>query len=271
MTTKPKMQANLATEPPSVPIDKLQKETANAPPARNHEKSYQTFAMQITSPAYSRGQTIKKRRGKGPSLVSDGKKQRRQIPWPKIKNDFRTGMTNPAIAYKYGGCVTHQGISKRAIKEGWTKDLITEVAERTAIKLLVDAVDREVDDPNADAEVAIDQAAEQNVAVIVSHRKDIRAGRQLANLLFSQLQMAVQASEELSETIEIETSNDINTKRRDAMRRAISLPQHAATLRDLTMAMKNLIGLEREAHNLDSAITGETIEDRLKSIERGFI
>ena len=55
------------------------------------------------------------------------------------------------------------------------------------------------------------------------------------------------------------------------MRRAISLPQHAATLRDLTMAMKNLIGLEREAHNLDSSITGETIEDRLKNIERGFI
>ncbi len=206
--------------------------------------------------------------GQGTPLTRITEKQRVKIPWEKIRNDFRTGMPASAISFKYNNCVTQQGISKRAKKEGWTQDLMAEVAARTIVKLVVGVVGVVgVVDPNADAEAAIDQAAEVNVTVILTHRRDIHAGRQLTNLLFGQLQVAAQTRDEIGETIETETVDDITTKRRDAMRRAISLPQHAATLRDLTVAMKNLIGLEREAYHLGDAPVDGGIEAWLKRIE----
>lgn len=212
----------------------------------------------------------KKQKPEGSGIAKTVKPKRSEIPWGDIKNDYRIGMSTRAIAHKYKNIVTAQGIGKRARSEGWTQDLMQQVQERAATKLVstqVSITDGEVSKPHASAEDAIEAAAEQSVQVIVTHRRDILAGRQLTNALFSQLQTAAMTREQIEETIMDATMLDINAQRRNAMLRAVSLPQHAATVRDLTTAMKNLIALERDAWNLNGVATGETIEDRLKRLE----
>lgn len=212
----------------------------------------------------------KKEKPQGSGITQSAKKKRSEIPWPDIRNDFRIGMSTRAIAHKYKNIVTAQGIGKRARAEGWTQDLMREVQERAATKLVSTQVSidtGEVSKPHADAEEAVEAAAEQSVQVIVTHRRDILAGRQLTNLLFGQLQSAAATREQIEETIIDATMLDVNSQRRNAMLRAVSLPQHAATVRDLTTAMKNLIALERDAWNLNGVATGETIEERLKRLE----
>jgi hypothetical protein len=65
------------------------------------------------------------------------------------------------------------------------------------------------------------------------------------------LREAATIRDELENTIKEATVGDKDTNRRRAMLRAISLPTHARVLRDLSVAQKNLISLERQAYNLD--------------------
>jgi hypothetical protein len=245
------------------------KSVPQARKAKRTAKARETLEKQQNGPAITR-LAPKKRKAKGNAIADSVKPKRSEIPWGDIKNDYRIGMSTRAISHKYKNIVTAQGIGKRARSEGWTQDLMREVQERAATKLVSTQVSIEtgkVSTPHADAEQAVEAAAEQSVAIIVTHRRDILAGRQLANLLATQLQTAAQTRDELEDTIHDATMLDANAQRRNAMLRAVGLPQHAATMRDLTTAMKNLIALEREAWNLNGVATGETIEDRLKRLE----
>ena len=69
--------------------------------------------------------------------------------------------------------------------------------------------------------------------------------------------------ESIENDIEEETKGDETNQRRYRMIKAISLPTNAAVMRDLSTAMKNLVGMERQAFNLDELSSEETYEERL--------
>jgi hypothetical protein len=100
-------------------------------------------------------------------------------------------------------------------------------------------------DPNARVECTLVAAATG------ARTARICQGRGIVELLMMQLNQVALARLELAETIEEETVDDRNGQRRAAMLKAISMPERASTARDLWQALRNLVGLERQAFSLD--------------------
>jgi hypothetical protein len=174
--------------------------------------------------------------------------KRKKIDWEAVEREYRAGQLSiREIGREYG--VSAPAITKKAKKERWNRDLSNQVRKAVNAKL----VNTEVNKSNAsvnEAEV-VEAAAERGAEVIRLHRKDINHGRTLVGLLMGQLEEAATNRDEIEDAIEDETAGDSNVKRRNQMLRAVSLPGHAGTIRDLSTAMKNLIALERQAFNLD--------------------
>jgi len=162
--------------------------------------------------------------------------------WEVIGKEYRAGL----LAIREIGrrhSISEAAIRKKANQEGWKRDLTQEVRSKVRENL----VRNQVRTPNATDEEIVAEAAEIGVQVVESHRRDINQGRAMVSLLMGQLRDAANSRAEIEETIEA-TEEDI--KRRNQLLRAVALPSHAAVVRDLSTAMKNLIALERQAFNL---------------------
>lgn len=153
-----------------------------------------------------------------------------------------------ALAEEFG--TTAGSICKRVKKHQWVQDKSEEVRRKTRAALL-----KETDEGNRNRNTPshedIENAVQTNITVITGHRKSIREGHAIVDLLHSQLDFAAAQRDQIQETIETETARDETTARRTAMMKAVSLPAHAGVLRDLSQALKNLIPLERQAFNID--------------------
>ena len=110
------------------------------------------------------------------------------------------------------------------------------------------------------ARAGIDAAVYTNVGTIETHRKDIKYARELVALLMAQLKDAAGSRDALQDLI---TENTDPGAKRVAMLRAVALPVHASTLRDLSTALKNLIPLERQAYNIDEKPPEDSYEELL--------
>lgn len=191
--------------------------------------------------------------------------KRKQIDWEAIEKEFRVNqLSNVQIAKNHD--ISETAIRKKAKQYGWKKDLSQRVRERVREKLVRD----EVREPNADDEKIVDAVAERGAKVITIHRQDIAKSQSLVQLFQGQLQEAATQRDEIKDSIIDETKNEegkADQKRRNMMLKAVSLPAHSGVLRDLTIAQKNLIYMERQAFNIDdTGGGGDSIEDRLKKI-----
>lgn len=153
--------------------------------------------------------------------------------------------------------VNVSNISRRAKKEGWIQDKSQEIKQRTNAALVAQR------GRNTPTQEDIDKAVGTNIEIVTSHRKDIKESRSLVQLFQSQLRNAATNRDEIEGAIIDDTKgpdgeNKPEIKRRNRMLKAVSLPAHAGVLKDLSVAQKNLIYLERQAYNLNES--GE-IED----------
>jgi hypothetical protein len=183
--------------------------------------------------------------------------QRNNIDWEKIETLYRVGQLSVRdIAAEMK--VEPSTITRRAKKDGWTRDLSEQVRRETKAALLRNAT------PNATsptrARAGIDAAVYTNVGLIETHRSDIKYGRELVATLMAQL-MDVAGSRDAMEDLIIENTDA--GRKRSAMLRAVALPSHAATLRDLATALKILIPLERQAYNIDEKPPEDSYEELL--------
>jgi len=207
-------------------------------------------------------------------------KKKRKYDWEAIEKEYRMGQKSIRTIADEFNCV-HTTIIRRAKREGWVQDKAGEVRQKTSAALLVapalvqnqsgakKMVREKCTTPTHDD---IQKAVLTNVEVIRGHRKSIQKGRNIANLLASQLESAVENREELKDEIIEATKNKGDGKpkvqSRIQMMKAVSLPAHAAVLRDLSTALKNFIPLERQAFNLD--VPGATLEDVLNALPGKF-
>ena len=186
------------------------------------------------------------------------------IDWEAAERDFRVGqLSNRMIAEKHG--VSETAIRKRAKAHGWSKDLTEKVRQEVRNQL----VRTEVRTPIASDREVVEVAAATGAQVVRTHRKDIRTAADIVGLLMGQLLDAASNREDLAEAIEDETAGDETGHRRARLYRAISLQSHAAIVRDLSTAAKNLVALERQAYNLDEQQHEEPYEDRLRRVLGG--
>lgn len=186
------------------------------------------------------------------------------IDWEAVEREYRAGqLSNRMIAEKHG--ISDTAIRKRAKAQGWSKDLTEKVRQEVRSQL----VRAEVRTPSVSDREVIEVAAATGAQVVRTHRKDIRTAADIVGLLMGQLLDAASNREELAEAIEEETANDETGHRRAKLYRAISLQSHAAIVRDLSTAAKNLVQLERQAYNLDEQPHEEPYEDRLRRVLGG--
>lgn len=206
--------------------------------------------------------------------MARAKHSKKEIDWEKAKALFRTGSVSIKEIGRQCGC-SDVAILKKAKKEGWTKDLADRV--RAAVKEQLVRADAKVvraanHAPEAQTDEEVIEAAVQGpVEVVRSHRTDLNAGQKICGILFGQLNEAATQRREIELDIAIEMDPQIATTsgaerqsligRKYRMLRAIELPVHAGTIRDLSNAMKNFQALERIAWNLTDKSAAEIPAD----------
>lgn len=180
------------------------------------------------------------------------------IDWPAIEAEYRVGqLSNRMIAEKHG--VSEGMIRKKAKAQGWLKDLTDKVRREVRTQLVRDSVRM----PNVSEREAVTQAGITGAEVVRTHRKDVRTAAGLVSLLMDQLHAAAGSREELEGAVAEMCKDDETGQREARLMKAISLPTHAGTIRDLSTALKNLVTIERQAYNLDELNTEESYEERL--------
>lgn len=184
--------------------------------------------------------------------------EKMKTDWPAIEAEYRVGqLSNRMIAEKHG--VSEGMIRKKAKAQGWLKDLTDKVRREVRTQLVRDSVRT----PNVSERDAVTQAGITGAEVVRTHRKDVRTASGLVSLLMEQLHSAAEDRESLENTISEMCAEDEKGIRESRLMKAVSLPTHAGTIRDLSTALKNLVTIERQAYNLDELSTEESYEDRL--------
>lgn len=196
---------------------------------------------------------------------------RKTFDWPAIRRDWETGKYTNAELARYYGC-TDTAIRKRVVREGWTRDLVPDVYKRTRQKVVRDTVranlEAEPGKAHGDDEV-VEAVAEHNAGVIKGHRNDIAQARTITQLLLMELHAETTNVELYQGLVEGHiTDQQIQGQAAHMLRKAISLPQRATTMKDLSQSLQRLITLERQAHNIDDDGTDEDpLEQVLRAID----
>lgn len=169
--------------------------------------------------------------------------------WEAIEKLYRAGVLSIRAIAKIHE-VSDTAIRKRAEVDSWQRDLTAKVNEKVRTELVRSEVRASNNaNPQTEREI-VDSAAATVVHVVREHRRDISTGRGIVNLLMSQLVDVVGQRNDFEELIDLECVGDKTTERRTKLMKAVSIPAHAGTVRDLSVAMKNLVYLERQAFNI---------------------
>lgn len=169
--------------------------------------------------------------------------------WEAIEAEYRAGQISVrAIASAFG--VSDTAIRKRAKEKGWQRDLVDKV--RTAVReqlVRTEGSQEGSQSQRADEEI-VETAAARGVELVRQHRRALGRAQVIIEKLLAELERGTDNIDEIEESIEAETQGDQNGKRRNMMLKAVSLPQRAQTAAALSLTIKNVIPLERQAFNL---------------------
>ncbi len=184
------------------------------------------------------------------SKEKGSKPQRATADWESIERLYRAGVLSIREIAKIHE-VSDTAIRKKAKELGWERDLTAKVQAKARDELVRASVRTALTRENLRTERdIIEEAALTVVAVVREHRSGIATARRIVAVRSGQLLAAAGQRDALEVLIEEETAADASSDRRNKLYKAISLPSHATTARDLSMAMKNLIALERQAFNV---------------------
>lgn len=180
---------------------------------------------------------------------------RKTYDWEAIANDYRTGRFSfTELARRHGP--NRSTIQRRAVKEGWEKDLTHEVRQRTREK-----VSRATLPPEAleayesldDADRAlVEHAADENAAVVKGHRKLLTHWRGLLDR-YSTL---------LAGQMERPTRRVINRATGEPDEVDLELDYVGRCMSQGSQALEKVVKLERQSYGLD-----EEQDDGLKTFD----
>ncbi|ELY3731614.1 hypothetical protein ROM83_18790 [Cronobacter sakazakii] len=174
--------------------------------------------------------------------------------WEAIESAYRAGLLSlREIASQHG--ISEGAIRKRAKRDDWSRDLNAKVKERADDLVRKAEVRKKVRSENALTErVLIEASAEVIASVRMEHRGDIRRAREITNMLFDELAAEctdVDALEKLGEMMRCPDDKG-RDKLNELYHSIISMPERVKSAKALSEALKNLIGLERQAYDIGS-------------------
>lgn len=180
--------------------------------------------------------------------------QRKTVDWEAIEREYRAGQLSLREIGRIHD-VSDTAIRKKAKAEGWQRDLTEKVREAVRTKLvreLSGSQNGSQEQREANDREIVEETSDRGVALVRSHQKSLARGHGIVMKLLAELEEATDDRVEIEEAIEQETEADRDPKRRNQMLRAVNLGSRAATVRELSMAIKNLIPLERQAFGLNA-------------------
>lgn len=179
--------------------------------------------------------------------------------WEGVEREYRAGqLTIVEISRQYG--MSQRFLESHIKRYGWVRDLGDRVRSEISARLI-----ETPDAPKEDERDTIALAAARGVQVVREHRVLIGRGQRLVELMFGELEDATHRIDEFQDALS-DPDSEFDAKQRAAMLRAVALPQRSAVLVNLAAALKTLIGLERQAFNLDSASSGAASSVMAESI-----
>jgi hypothetical protein len=175
---------------------------------------------------------------------------KKRADWEAIERDYRTGRyTLRELEGRHG--VSYAEISRHSKKQGWTKDLRDIIKHATDAALLRETVT----EAQKDVTETILIAAEMNKAVILGHRTDIKATRDVTAILLHELSIAsllAEAQEILSQVLAGSGAEPVDEARaRAAVQKALSITNRIQGVKALADTFDKLQVAERRAFGLD--------------------
>ncbi|HHT7473892.1 TPA: hypothetical protein ACT15G_005683 [Raoultella planticola] len=194
--------------------------------------------------------------------------------WEAIETAYRAGvMSLREIAAQHG--ISEGAIRKRAKRDDWSRDLAAKVKERADDLVRKAEVRKQVRTEIALSErVLIEATAEVVAAVRMEHRGDIRRAREITNALFDELgaECADVASLRKLGELMLEPDENGRDKLNEIYHSIISMPERVKAVKALSDALKNLIGLERQAYDIDGPEGDNSVKqlsDLMDSLSQG--
>ncbi|MDA5496939.1 hypothetical protein [Yersinia aleksiciae] len=194
--------------------------------------------------------------------------------WEAIESAYRAGlMSLREIASQHN--ISEGAIRKRAKRDDWSRDLSAKIKERAEDLVRKEEVRKQVRTETTLTErVLIEASAEVIANVRMEHRGDIRRAREITNALFDELGAECADIESLRKLGELMLQPDENGRDRlnEVYQSIIALPERVKAVKALSDAMKNLIGLERQAYDIgddkgDNAVS--KLSDLMDSLSQG--
>lgn len=187
--------------------------------------------------------------------------------WEAIESAYRAGlMSIREIASQHG--ITHGAINKRAKRDGWERDLKAKIKAKADALVSKREVSTQVSTEKALSErILIEANAEVIANVRMEHRGDIRRAREITNALFDELGAECADIEALRKLGELMLQPDENGRDRlnEIFQSIIALPERVKAVKALSDAMKNLIGLERQAYDIGDD-KGDNVVSKLSDL-----
>lgn len=173
--------------------------------------------------------------------------------WEAIESAYRAGLLSVREIGSQQG-VTHTAINKRAKKEGWERDLKAKIKAKAEALVSKREVSKQVSTEKMVSERQLIEANAEVIATVrMEHRGDIRRARNIANSLFDELEAEcadVGALQQLGDLM-FEPDDKGYDKLNEIYHKVISMPGRVKSMKDLSDTLKTLIGLERQAYDID--------------------
>lgn len=188
------------------------------------------------------------------AVGSAAPERRNRVDWEAVERDYRTGkFTETELADKHGA--SRSAVNKHALKYGWVKDLRTEIHQATNAKLVAEMVAKEVAEGGRKVADTVLAAAEINTRVILGHRTDIQATRDVAAGMLHELSTASLLAEDmeiLSQVLAGSGAEPVDEARaRVAVQKALSITTRIQGVKALADTFDKLQLAERRAFSLD--------------------
>lgn len=173
--------------------------------------------------------------------------------WEAIESAYRAGLLSVREIGSQQG-VTHTAINKRAKKEGWERDLKAKIKAKAEALVSKREVSKQVSTEKMVSERQLIEANAEVIATVrMEHRGDIRRARNIASSLFGELEAQcadVGALEQLGDLM-FSPDDKGQDKLNEIYHKVISMPGRVKSMKDLSDTLKTLIGLERQAYDID--------------------
>jgi hypothetical protein len=201
--------------------------------------------------------------------------ERKQVDWESVERDYSAGLLSlREIAAKYD--TKESSIRYKANQNDWSRDLSKKIEQKTNEKLRKIELRTELRSEKAISEKEIIEASAQAIVnVKLEHRGDIRKSKRIVNSLFDELEITTdnrELFEQLGEILRNESDSG-QDKLNDIYKKVISMPQRIDGVKKLTDALKTMIGLEREAYDIQSTPTpiDNAVSSLLKAVQGSYI